>query len=84
MPAGSNRNTDAPRFSQSQGKKQPMISHSAVAKKSSVVLIIFCGRVSQGLDIIRDNKIYFSIPDARVCRERGYAAILVWCRIDYG
>ena len=28
-------------FSQSQGKKQPMISHSAVAKKSSVVLSIF-------------------------------------------
>jgi hypothetical protein len=26
-------NTDAPFFSQSQGRKQPMISHSAVAKK---------------------------------------------------
>jgi hypothetical protein len=28
-------NTEAPFFSQSQGKKQPMISHSAVAKKAA-------------------------------------------------
>ncbi|KAI3490603.1 hypothetical protein L1887_44764 [Cichorium endivia] len=39
--AGMSSNTDPPFFSQSQGRKQPMISHSAVAKKSSVVLSIF-------------------------------------------
>ena len=38
--AGISSSAEAPRFSQSHGKKHPMISHSAVAKKSSVVLSV--------------------------------------------
>ncbi|MNI86391.1 hypothetical protein D3C73_1434850 [compost metagenome] len=37
-PAGRSNQAVAPRFNQSQGKKQPIISHSAVMKKSNVVL----------------------------------------------
>lgn len=41
IPAGSNSQILAFRFNHSQGKKHPIISHSAVAKNSNVVLIIF-------------------------------------------
>jgi hypothetical protein len=35
-PGGNQQKYRSPFFSQSQGKKQPMISHSAVAKKAAL------------------------------------------------
>jgi hypothetical protein len=60
----------SPFFSQSQGRKHPMISHSAVAKKQRR-FNHFGRHVRIDLTIIPDNALYFSIPAAWVCRHFG-------------
>lgn len=64
-PAGISSSAEAPRFSQSHGKKHPMISHSAVAKKQRR-FEHFSRFVRIDLDIIRDNVHIVPIPAARV------------------